>query len=63
MARWILRSSLLALAVTILVGVILVLYSSLVDREKRPDEGHDRAEEREEKLVSVTLIQDRESRP
>ena len=49
MALWIIKISLLALAVTILVGVILVLYSSIVDREKRPDEGHDRAEEREEK--------------
>ena len=49
MALWILKFSLLALALTILVGVILVLYSFIVDREKRPDEGHDRAAEREEK--------------
>jgi hypothetical protein len=49
MAEWIIKLALLALAVTILVGVIFVLYGSIVDREERPDERHDRAEEREEK--------------
>jgi hypothetical protein len=48
MAEWILNLSLLALSVTILVGVILVLYSSIVDREEHPDERHNRAAEREE---------------
>jgi len=46
---WIRKISFLALAVTIFVGVILVLYASIVDREERPDEGHDRAGEREQK--------------
>jgi hypothetical protein len=49
MAELILNISLSALAVTILLVVILVLYASIVDRVERPDEGHDRAAEREEK--------------
>jgi hypothetical protein len=49
MALWILKISLLALAVTIFAGVISVLYAAIVDRGKRPDEGHDREAEREEK--------------
>lgn len=49
MAELILNISLSALAVTILVGVIVVLYVSIADRGKRPDERHDRTEEREER--------------
>jgi hypothetical protein len=48
MAEWILRISLSALVVTILLGVIFVLYSSIVDREDRPDKRNDRAGEREQ---------------
>ena len=49
MALWILKISLLALAATVLVALVSVLIAVVVDRRKRTDAGHDRAEEREQK--------------
>jgi hypothetical protein len=49
MALWIIKLSLLALAGTMLIALVSVLRVIVVDRTKRPEEGHDRAEEREER--------------
>ena len=49
MASQITRVVLLALAGMMLVGVVSVLRAFIVDRGNRPDEGHDRAAEREQK--------------
>jgi hypothetical protein len=49
MALWNLKVPLLALAGMMLVAVISVFHSLVVDRGKQPDEGHDRAAEREQK--------------
>jgi len=43
----------LALTGMMLVALISVLRASVVGRGKRPDEGHDRAAEREEKWSSM----------